>query len=177
MSFANLPAQLIVLVLGWGFTVYLGIRSNSRGEALKTRDKIVDKLEALSEWVEDELKREPFDFSEFETGFSGLLSQIELKIGHLNAHVGEQIVGAEVLRDLREIEFSETVGENEGLYSKVRHASWNAIDAVEMESNEKFFMRKGMLAYFRGFVHTFYGVIVGAISILVVYCVGKLIVG
>lgn len=177
MTFANLPGQLIVLVLGWGFTVYLGLRSNSRAEALKTRDKIVDKLEALSEWVEDELKRTPFDFSELETGFSGLLSQIELKIGHFNAHVGENVVDVDVLRELRGFEFSETLEENEAFYSKIRHASWNAIDTVEMDSNEKFFMKKGMLTYFNGFVHAFYGVIVGAASLLVVYCVGKLIVG
>jgi len=177
MKFDNLPGQLIALMLGWSFTVYMQVRSNSRAEALKTREKIVDKLEALSEWVEDELKREEFFYSDFESGYAGLLSQIELKIVNLNAHIGENAVDATVLRDLREMEISETKEDNDDLYLKVRHAAWNAIDSIDMTSNEKFFMKKGKLAFFKDYVHAYYGVIVGAFAILAVYYVGKTIVG
>ncbi len=177
MTFANLPAQLIALMLGWTFTVYMQVRSNSRAEALKTREKIVDKLEALSEWVEDELKREEFLHSDFESGYAGLLSQIELKISNLNTHIGTNAVEASVLGDLREMEISELKDENKGLYLRVRHAAWNAIDSIDMTSNEKFFMKKGRLAYFKEYVHAYYGVIVAAISLLAVYYVGKIIVG
>lgn len=177
MNFDNLPGQLVALMLGWSFTVYMQVRSNSRAEALKTRDKIVDKLEALSEWVEDEVEREDFSYSNFETGYSGLLSQIELKISNLNTHIGESTVDATVLRDLREMEISEDKLNNQDLYLRVRHAAWNAIDSIDIASNEKFFMKKSKLVFFKEYVHAYYGVIVGALSILIVYYVGRMIAG
>lgn len=177
MKFESLPGQLIALMLGWSFTVYMQVRSNSRAEALKTREKVVDKLESLSDWVEDELEREEFQFSDFESGYAGLLSQIELKIVNLNTHIGLNAVDVNVLRDLREMEIFEEAVNNKDLYLRVRHAAWNAIDSIEMASNEKFFMKKGVVAYFRDYVHTYYGVIVGALSILTVYYVGRIIVG
>jgi hypothetical protein len=86
-------------------------------------------------------------------------------------------VDVNVLRDLREMEIFEEAVNNKDLYLRVRHAAWNAIDSIEMASNEKFFMKKGVVAYFRDYVHTYYGVIAGALSILTVYYVGRIIVG
>lgn len=57
MNFQNLPGQLIVLLIGWAFTLYLQYNANRRAEALKRKDKIIDRLDNLSSWVEDEVEK------------------------------------------------------------------------------------------------------------------------
>lgn len=87
MNFENLPGQLLALALGWSFTVFIQNRSNRRAEALKRKDKIIDKLEDLADWVESEIGKDDFSSVRTESTFAGLVTQIEVRIGHLNRHI------------------------------------------------------------------------------------------
>ena len=131
MNFENLPGQLLALALGWSFTVFIQNRSNRRAEALKRKDKIIDKLEDLSDWVESEIGKDDFSSVRTESTFAGLITQIEVRIGHLNRHVGKEIFDAASLSRLREIEIHEGATDNLETPYLIRDASADIIEQIE----------------------------------------------
>lgn len=176
MSFANLPAQMIVLILGWTFTVYLQIQSNNRAEALKRKDKIIDKLEALSSWLESEVSKEDFSLMQSEAIYAGHVSQIEVKIGQLNKHVGKQIINMVILNELMLIALKEEAAANKGLPHEVREIAWNIIEEIERSCTDEYFARQGLLSSLKGFVCHFYGAILGGLVIILMAYVGRFLV-
>lgn len=103
-SFENFPAQLIGLALGWAFTLYLQSRANHRTESLKRKDKLIDKIDQIPEWVEDKLTDDDVDLLGLEDSYSGLLSRIEIKIGQLNKHIGQNLISVSDIGRLRRID-------------------------------------------------------------------------
>lgn len=101
MNFQNLPGQLIVLLIGWAFTLYLQYNANRRAEALKRKDKIIDRLDNLSSWVEDEVEKKNFDASRAEEAYTGLMLELELRVNQFNGHVRASIVDIERVGELR----------------------------------------------------------------------------
>jgi hypothetical protein len=150
MNFDNAPAQMIALVLGWSFTVYLQYRSNRRAESLKRKDKIVDKLEELADWVESEIEKENFSSVNTETTYSGMISQIEGRISQLNNHVGREIFDGTKLSALRDVEIhTEAHANNETPY-KIREEVADIVEHIEVCCDAEYFSRKGFWANIKG---------------------------
>lgn len=165
MNFQNLPGQVIVLMLGWMFTVYLQVRSNSRAEALKRKDKIIDKLEDLPGWLEEEISKEDFSLGRSEESYAGHVSQIEVKVGQLNQHVGKSIIDRKILEQLMLFEIKPDAESNKDLPYEVRDVAWDIIEKIESSCTEEYFERQGVLSTLKGYVVDFSGVIVGVVSL------------
>ncbi|MEX6663214.1 hypothetical protein [Pseudomonas sp. W2-17] len=149
MNFENFPAQVTALVIGWSFTVYLQQRSNRRAESLKRKDKIVDKLEELSGWLESEIEKEIFSAPRAESTYSGMLSQIEIKISQLNNHVGRPVFNVESLSTLREVEIFESAKENIDTPYSVRESVADIVEEIESCCDGEYFARRGIVGRLR----------------------------
>ena len=152
MNFDNVPAQMIALVFGWSFTVYLQSRSNRRSESLKRKDKIIDKLEALADWVESEVGKDTFSSVNTETTYSGMISQIEVRIVQLNEHVGREVFDGRQLLKLRDIEIHDLACANSQTPYKIREAVADIVEDIEMCCDEEYFSRQGFLIKVEGWL-------------------------
>lgn len=178
MNFDNVPAQMIALVCGWSFTVYLQYRSNRRAESLKRKDKIIDKLEALADWVESEIEKSSFSPVNTETTYAGMISQIEVRIDQLNNHVGREVFDGTKLLALREIEIHALSCANSQTPYKIREAVADIVEGIEVCCDAEYFSRKGFLvkvvtwfSSLNKFVRSFKGGVLALILALLVLAV------
>lgn len=171
MNFENLPGQLLALALGWSFTVFIQNRSNRRAEALKRKDKIIDKLEDLADWVESEIGKDDFSSVRTESTFAGLVTQIEVRIGHLNRHIGKDIFDAALLSSLREIEIHEKAKDNIETPYLIRDAAADVTEQIEMCCDQEYFARRGVVAALNDYYHWFKGGIALAVLVALIFAV------
>ncbi|MEG8231011.1 hypothetical protein [Pseudomonas orientalis] len=146
MNFDNAPAQMMALLFGWSFTVYLQYRSNRRSESLKRKDKIIDKLEGLADWVGAEVNKDSFSSIDTETTYSGMISQIEVRIAQLNHHVGREVFDGSKLLSLRNIEIHFLACANSQTPYKIREAVADIVENIEICCDAEYFSRKGIFA-------------------------------
>ena len=165
MNFQNLPGQLIVLLVGWMFTVYLQYNANRRSEALKRKDKIIDRLDSLLSWVEDEVGKESFNASRAEEAYTGLMLELELRVNQFNGHVRTPIVDITMVGELRGLDFFEESGREELSY-KARALTSQIVERIEVGCDELYFSRS-TLSRVNRFVYELSGVAFGLLSILI----------
>lgn len=164
MSFQNLPGQLIVLLIGWAFTLYLQYNANRRAEALKRKDKIIDRLDNLSSWVEDEVEKKNFNASRAEEAYTGLMLELELRVNQFNDHVRASIVDIERVGKLRGLDFFVASGRDELSY-KARALASQIVEEIEMGCDDLYFSRS-MLGRINRFSYELSGVAFGLLSLL-----------
>ncbi len=164
MSFQNLPGQLIVLLIGWAFTLYLQYNANRRAEALKRKDKIIDRLDNLSSWVEDEVEKKNFNPGRAEEAYTGLMLELELRVNQFNNHVRTSIVDIERVGKLRGLDFFVVPGRDELSY-KARALASQIVEEIEMGCDDLYFSRS-MLGRINKFLYELSGVAFGLLSLL-----------
>jgi hypothetical protein len=103
MNFQNLPAQLIILLCGWSFTLYLDRRSKHRAEAIKRKDYIISKIEDIADWLDNEIDKDNFKPARTESSLAGMITQIELKMVQFNSHVKSELLDPSKLSTLRDV--------------------------------------------------------------------------
>ena len=103
MNFQNLPAQLIILLCGWSFTLYLDRRAKHRAEAIKRKDYIISKIEDIADWLDTETSKENFQPARTESSLAGMITQIELKMVQFNSHVKRELLDPSKLSTLRNV--------------------------------------------------------------------------
>lgn len=165
MNFQNLPGQLIVLLVGWMFTVYLQYNANRRAEALKRKDKIIDRLDNLSSWVEDEVAKANFDASRAEEAYTGFMLELELRVNQLNGHVRTSLVDIAMVGALRDLDFFEESGRDELSY-KARALASQIVEKIELGCDELYFSSSALSRVNR-FLYELSGVAFGLLSILI----------
>ncbi|PBJ18329.1 hypothetical protein BSG18_46450 [Pseudomonas ogarae] len=163
MNFQNLPAQLIILLCGWSFTLYLDRRAKHRAEAIKRKDYIVSKIEDIADWLNSEISKENFHHARTETSLAGMITQIELKMVQFNAHVRLELLDPSRLSTLRDVDLDpppKTVSINlkslntlklrqklsedskpdlSVIYYEMRELSSDLIEEIESNCNNYFF--------------------------------------
>ncbi|WP_296230389.1 hypothetical protein [Pseudomonas sp. UBA4617] len=164
MNFQNLPGQLLVLLFGWMFTLYLQHNSNRRTEALKRKDKIVDRLGDLAGWVDDEVTKSNFKPTLSETAYTGLLLELELRIKQFNGHVGSEIISLTSLGKLRGIDFFDEIGREELTY-QVRELASEIVEEIELGCNELYF-NNSLLYRVKFFMQDLKGIVVGLLALI-----------
>ena len=165
MNFQNLPGQLIVLLIGWAFTLYLQYNANRRAEALNRKDKIIDRLDNLSSWVEDEVEKKNFDASRAEEAYTGLMLELELRVNQFNGHVRASIVDIERVGELRGLDFFVASGRDELSY-KARALASQIVEEIELGCDDLYFNRS-VLGRINNFLYELSGVAFGLLSILI----------
>ena len=165
MNFQNLPGQLIVLLIGWAFTLYLQYNANRRAEALKRKDKIIDRLDNLSSWVEDEVEKKNFDASRAEEAYTGLMLELELRVNQFNGHVRASIVDIERVGELRGLDFF-VASDRDGLSYKARALASQIVEEIELGCDDLYFNRS-VLGRINNFLYELSGVAFGLLSILI----------
>lgn len=174
MNFQNLPVTIIGLLAGWTFTIYLQRRANHRAEALKRKDKLIDKLEDLSDWVEGEVSKEEFKPSNTERSYTGLLSQVEIRIGQFNSHVRKDVIDPASLVGLRDVDFFADKTTLFDLSYDIRDEASDVIEHIEESCNEMFF-KSSLLRKAESVYEELKGVIVGVWVVISVIVLGKVI--
>ncbi|MDC6382798.1 hypothetical protein BW687_021765 [Pseudomonas graminis] len=140
MNLENLPAQLIGLFAGWLFTIYLQHNANRRTEALKRKDKIIDRLDGLVSWVESETKKDNYNPDRAEEAYTGLLLELDLRVAQFNAHVRSVIVTSEMVGALRDVDFFDVAGKVELSY-RVRRFASQIVERIELGCDDLYFSR------------------------------------
>lgn len=174
MSFQNLPVTIIALLAGWSFTIYLQHRANHRAEALKRKDKLIDKLEDLSGWVGSEIAKDEFDPNNVERSYSGFLSHIELRIGQFNSHVRREVVDPNKLIGLRRANFFADKKDLCSLPYDVRDDASDVIEHIELECNSMFF-ESSLLRKVESVYQELKGIIAGVWVVVSALVLGKVI--
>jgi hypothetical protein len=172
MNLELTSGQLIVLLAGWGFALTQDYRSRHRNETLKKKDKIIDRIESLQKWLEEEIKNNDFSSSQAETFYSGKITQIEFKISQLNKHIRREAFSSEILVNLRNIDLEKSKNE---IKHEIQKASFETTEEIETTYNEQLFSKKGIsqfLAYNR---HTLLGLAAGLSCITLLFIIFKLI--
>jgi|SRR5690606_3941436 len=166
----NLPGQLIALTLGWAFTLYLQNRVNRRTEAIKRKDKLVDKIEALSGWIDQEVKKEKFDPNLTESAYTARISQIEIRATQLNRHIGTQILDTSSLSKLRDVDFF--CEQTHGIPYLISEAAADIIENIEESCDEIYFKNKGFLEKLNSIIHELKGIAFALLVILMTMWLG-----
>ncbi|WP_010490793.1 hypothetical protein [Pseudomonas sp. S9] len=174
MSFQNLPVQLTVLLLGWMFTIYLQHVANRRAEALKRKDKIIDKLDELPGWVEQEISKLTFSASDAENIFNGLLLHIELRMNNFNTHVGRNVIDTSLIVGMSRVDFFDELQLMRAPFV-IREVSSNLIEHIELECSALYFSNS-YLRRIQGFLSELYGVIVALFALILALAFGKVLV-
>lgn len=174
MNFASLPGTVVGLVAGWIFTVYLQRRANHRAEALKRKDKLVDKLEGLSDWVEGEITKSNFSAINTERSYTAMLSQLELKMIQFNKHVRKNVIDPSELVDLRNANFYLPAAQLPDLPYDIRDFAADVIEHIEGSCNSMFF-DSSLLRRAESVYHDLKGVIAGIGVVIAVIILGKVI--
>lgn len=162
MNFQNLPAQLIILLCGWSFTLYLDRRAKHRAEAIKRKDYIISKIEDIADWLDSEISKDHFQPARTESSLAGMITQIELKMVQFNSHVKCELLDPSELSTLREVNLdpdsSRDIGtrslgtlklnktptekikpELSSIYYEMRELSSDLIENIEENCNSYFF--------------------------------------
>ncbi|WP_460410095.1 MULTISPECIES: hypothetical protein [unclassified Pseudomonas] len=163
MNFQNLPAQLIILLCGWSFTLYLDHRSKHRAEAIKRKDYIISKIDDIADWLDSEVSKDNFQPARTESSLAGMITQIELKMVQFNSHVKTELLDPSRLSTLRDINLeprlnteseANTVAKIEtsqdgiskaekndlsSIYYEMRDLSSDLIENIESSCNSYFF--------------------------------------
>ncbi|WP_122613673.1 hypothetical protein [Pseudomonas viridiflava] len=141
MNFQNLPAQVIILLIGWAFTLLLDRKSKHRTEAIKRKDTIVSRIEDLADWIDKEITKKNFDASRLEISLAGNLTQTEMKITQLNLHLKRDLIDPARVSIIRDIDVT-AIALLPDLPFKIRQASSDIIEYIEQEANDYFFKEK-----------------------------------
>lgn len=168
MNFQNLPPTLMALLLGWLFTLYVQHVSNRRTEALKRKDKIIDKLDDLAGWVDGEISKDDYDPAYTEEAYTGLLLHVELRANQFNKHVGREAINVGKIAELRDLDFF-NVASLSRLPYQVRAISSQLVEDIELACDSIYFSNS-LLRRIRLFVHEMYGVVIALLA-LIVLCV------
>ncbi|MCF5721043.1 hypothetical protein [Pseudomonas syringae] len=161
MNFQNLPAQLIILLCGWSFTLYLDRRAKHRAEAIKRKDYIVSKIEDIADWLDREISKPNFQPARTESSLAGMITQIELKMVQFNSHVKCELLDPSELSTLRDINLdpdsirdigakslgtlklnkspTNTKPELSAIYYEMSELSSDLIENIESNCNDYFF--------------------------------------
>lgn len=164
--FLTLPTALIGLTLGWAFTLFQQNRSNVRAEAIRRKDKIIDKVDKIVDWIEKQAADGKVTEHHLEAGYSALISQVEIRIVQLNSLVKCEIVDMEYLMRLRAIDTSRDRSE---LPHAVREAASDLIEQLELSCSRLYFEKKTLLVRLHKWAkglntvkHEFSGIAAGA---------------
>lgn len=174
----KVPIQFWALLLGWMFTLYLQRLSNRRTEALKRKDKLIDKVESLVEWVEDEVAKDGFSAADAETSYTSLLTHIELRIHQFNTHVRRDVLSVELLAELRRIDFFAESGLGRYPFI-VRDTAFELIDHIELKCNQLYFedgdLVERVRRNFRAFASDWAGAAFALISLILLVTLCQLV--
>lgn len=171
MNFNNLPAQLIAIFLGWTFTLFIQRRANFRAEAIRKKDKLIDRIDKLVDWTSSVCSEPPEPITE--EIYTAYVTQIEMRIQNLDSLLREHAVGTELIAKLRDID---VLGKSESDPAiQIRLAAFDLIEALEIACHSRYFTEKPVwqIACYYPF---FYAVTVVSISLLSVFTLAKMII-
>jgi hypothetical protein len=139
MNFQNVPGQIIILLIGWSFTLFLDHRSKHRAEAIKRKDSIITRLDNIPDWLEKKLEKD-HDLTQIETSLAGFVTRIELKIIQLNNHLKVTLIDTNLLSTIRDLDISETA-EPSHISHKTRELSSDIAEHIEQKFDQHIFSK------------------------------------
>ena len=164
--FITLPTALIGLALGWAFTLYQQRRSNIRAEAIRRKDKIIDKVDKIVDWIEKQAADDKVSDHHLEAGYSAFISQVEIRLNQLNSLVKCDIVDMQYLLLLRDIDTSK---DRVNLPHTVRETASDLIEQLELSCSRLYFDKESIPERLRRWAvslnavkHEFAGIAAGA---------------
>lgn len=112
--------------------------SFKRSEIYRSKDKIIDRLDKLQEWIAKELKsiKDASDREKslplIENYSSSKITQIELRLTQFNSYIKYDLFDVERLASVRDIDFFETQDEKL-LLKKINNNFSDLIEYIEIE--------------------------------------------
>lgn len=165
MNFSNLPAQLIAIFLGWVFTLFIQRRANIRSEAIRKKDKLIDRIEKLVDWVEKAYPIEDDLGAMSEEIYSAYVSQIEMRIITLDRLLKQDAVGTELVSSIRTIDILDKC-KHANPVKEARLAAFDLIEALEIACDLRYFAKKTLEQHANRFIYEFSGVAAACMALI-----------
>lgn len=126
------------LIIGsWLLAVYLSYNSFKRSETYRAKDKIIDRLDKLQEWVAKEVKSVKDKNEQIKTMpvienyTASKITQIELRLSQFNSYVGKKVVDETCVVKVRCIDFYED--DLASITKNVNSAFSDVIETIECQ--------------------------------------------
>lgn len=172
MNFSNLPAQLIAIFLGWVFTLFMQRQANIRSEAIRKKDKLIDRVEKLVDWVENAWPIKDDLGVMYEEIYSAYVTQIEMRIITLDRLLQQEAIGTELVSSIRTIDILNKC-EHASPVKEVRLAAFDLIEALEIACDSKYFAKKTLEQRVNRFTYEFNGVTAACIALFFILALAK----
>lgn len=143
MNLANLPTQLFAIFLGWLFTLWLQQRANIKSEAIRKKDKLIDRVDKLADWAEKNTPVDMEDGALAEEIYSAMVSQIEIRTQNLYILLGDRNEPLGMLAELRGVDIIDAGGHKENI-KLLRITVISLIEVLELACDSRYFSKKTM---------------------------------
>lgn len=177
--------DLLIAVIGWGFTLFLAFSAFKKGEISRLKDTVISEVDSIYYWVCVEVEQHRIinasasnrnrrylrvnahrclELHEIEGFFSEKVNHLEYKINHLNLHAGRKIVDENVVLHFRRIDIVKIL---DGKKSKDLLSAMLKIKEEIHESYGNVYMNNfGLPKVKDGYVHEFTGWFLGLITMI-----------
>jgi len=141
MNFSHLPSQLIAILLGWIFTLFLQYRANVRAESIRKKDKIIERIDKLVDWAEKSTAQIADNPNDVEEIYAAMVSQIEIRITNLNSLLRPHSVQSGSLVQLRSVDILDADSSGEPI-KQLRMAAVSLAEDLELACDSRYFSRE-----------------------------------
>lgn len=125
-----------LIIISWILAIYLSATAFKRSEIYRAKDKIVDRLDKLQEWLVKEIKSLDADsdnkksFTVIENYSASKITQVELRLNQFNSYISKNILNPEDLAEIRDIDFFSDIDESI-LLKEINNRFSNVIEKIE----------------------------------------------
>lgn len=165
MNFSNLPGQIIAIIIGWAFTLWLQRKANTRSEAIRKKDKIIDRTDKVVDWAEKNIPFNPENAARVEEIYAAMISQIEIRVQNLYALLGNNENPLEAIAELRAVDILGRNEHNETI-KKLRLATIDLIEDLELACDTRYFVTPPLRERMKQYIYEMYGLIVALIALI-----------
>jgi hypothetical protein len=140
--------RIVLIFLGWLLLIYLSNRTLRRGEISRLKDRVVDSITGIQEWLIEELQTNPSkDMEQVEALLSAKATQLELKIKQLNHYIGIEVLQVVNVAKIRGVDlFSVNTG---ALVVEVNDVFFDVIEHIETVYDDHYFKLNPILRFWR----------------------------
>jgi hypothetical protein len=146
-----LSSRESLIIIGWFISLLISFHAFKRSEVYRAKDKIIDRIDKIHEWIVKEIKSIKNDETQsdmlniIESFAASKLTQLELTSVQYNKFIEADIVDLQLIAKIRCIDFINT--DIQQTINQLNESVYNLSESIEINfsthSNDRFFTRLG----------------------------------
>lgn len=156
--------QIIFQFLGWGFLLFLSNRTIRRTELSRLKDQLVEQIEGLASWLEEELKNKNNSALSLERAYTGKISRIDLLLQQLNSLSRFKLLNEKVLFKFWDLDI-DAIFSSKQLH-ELKQIQQDAIETIEVSYHSTLFKQNFIKKLYLNYKPELFGTV---ISLAILY--------